>query len=82
MYDIENKVIAAQASKSDALIDQYNIEAITEFINTKLANLDKTYRNSSLSQLRCLLCQYSSRESFGVIWAVRTVRLARYINLF
>ncbi len=62
---IENKMVAAQASKSDALIDQYNIDALVEFLNTKLANLAETYENSSLSQLRCLL---GSIFLSGIVW--------------
>lgn len=52
---IESKIIAAQSAKNDALIDKYNIDAIVEFIKTKLANLSETYSTSTLSQLRCLL---------------------------
>ncbi len=62
---IENRIISSQASKSDALIDQYNIEAITKFLNTKLANLDQTYETSTLSQLRCLL---GSIFPSGIVW--------------
>ena len=62
---IENKIISAQASKSDALIDQYNIEGITKFLETKLSNLDQTYEDSNLSQLRCLL---GSIFLSGIVW--------------
>ena len=52
---IEQKIIAAHASKNDALIDQYNIEAIVKFVEDKLSDLSITYSKSTLSQLRCLL---------------------------
>ena len=52
---IEDKIIASQASKSDALIDKYDIHKITDFIEEKISNLENTYVDSSLSQLRCLL---------------------------
>lgn len=63
---IENKIVAAQASKSDALIDRYNIEDITEFLKTKLSDLAQTYEDSTLSQLRCLLGSFFLS---GIIWA-------------
>ena len=52
---IEEKLIAAQASKNDALIDKYDIAAIVAFIETKLADIAQTYFSSTLSQARCLL---------------------------
>ncbi|MHB8442757.1 MAG: recombinase family protein [Patescibacteria group bacterium] len=52
---IEEKIIVAQTAKNDALIDKYNINSITEFINDKMSDLAKTYANSGLSELRCFL---------------------------
>ena len=48
-------MIAAQASKNDALIDRYNINDIEKFVKEKLSDLSVTYVKSTLSQLRCLL---------------------------
>jgi len=42
-----------------------NIDKITEFIKTKLADLALTYDSSSLSQIRCLL---GSIFLSGVTW--------------
>lgn len=52
---LEDKIIAAQASKSDALVDKYDINAITAFIKDKISNLPLTYSNSKLNELRSLL---------------------------
>ncbi len=62
---IEKKIIAAQATKSDAVIEQYNIDSIVEFLNTKLFNLAETYTSSTLSQLRCLL---GTLFPSGIVW--------------
>ena len=63
---------SAQTSKNDALVDQYNIDAIEEFIYDKLADLSKTFdlyiKNSTqrgLSELRCLL---GSIFTSGIVW--------------
>ena len=56
---IEEQIIAAQAAKSDELIDKYDINAINAFIKAKISNLPLTYTTSQelkeLSQIRCLL---------------------------
>ena len=44
---IEERIIVAQATKNDALIDKYNINTITEFIKGKIMHLDETYSTSS-----------------------------------
>jgi hypothetical protein len=62
---IENRIVAAQSVKNEALIDQYNIEDIVAFIKAKLADLSATYETSTLSQLRCLL---GSIFLAGLIW--------------
>ncbi len=62
---IESKIIAAQSAKNEALIDQYNIDAIVEFIKAKLADLALTYGTSTLSQIRCLL---GSIFLSGLVW--------------
>lgn len=62
---IETKMIAAQSAKSEATLEQYNIDKIGEFIKEKLADLSVTYDSSTLSQLRCLL---GSIFLSGMIW--------------
>ena len=52
---IEEKLTAAFEAQSNELIDKYNIDAITSFIEDKLSNLAQTYSTSSLTQLRFLL---------------------------
>ena len=52
---IEEKLIAAQSAKNDALLDNYNIQSIIEFIKKKISNLEETYSTSNLSQIRCFL---------------------------
>ncbi len=62
---IEKKIISAQAAKNEALIDQYDIDKIKDFIKEKLADLAATYGSSTLSQLRCLL---GSIFLSGMVW--------------
>ena len=52
---VEARIIAAQASKNDALIDKYNVDEITKFIKAKISDLEATYSTSKLSPMRCLL---------------------------
>lgn len=69
---IENRITAAQVSKNDAMIDQYNIDDIEKFIFDKLSDLSKTFDSyiknrtqKGLSELRCLL---GSIFLSGIIW--------------
>jgi site-specific DNA recombinase len=52
---IEEKMIKIQVVKEDASIDKYNIDDLTSFIRTLLADLGETYKRSSLSQIKVLL---------------------------
>ena len=52
---IEDKLIRAQIVKEDSIIDNYNIDKITDFMRTMLADLGETYKKSSLSQIKVLL---------------------------
>lgn len=52
---IEDQILQAQISKDDSIIDNYNIEAVTEFIKTLLADLGETYKRSTISQNKVLL---------------------------
>ena len=53
---VEDKIQAIQITKSDDVIQKYNLEAITTFIKSKLENITQTYLDSDLQQKRVLLC--------------------------
>ena len=60
---IEGKIKGIQFTKNDDLIDKYDLEPITKFVETKLTNLPKTFETSikkdpepDLGQIRMLLC--------------------------
>ncbi len=52
---IEDKMVKVQIVKEDTTIDRYNIDAVTTFIKTMLADLGETYKRSNLSQIKVLL---------------------------
>ena len=62
---IESKITKAQIAKDDAMLDRYNIDAVTSFIKTLLADLGETYKRSSISQLKTLL---GSMFPSGLAW--------------
>lgn len=62
---IEEKILKARIAKDDATLDKYNIEALTTFIRTKLANLRITYENSNPQQIKVLM---SSIFPSGLSW--------------
>ncbi len=62
---LEDKIKDIQVTKDDALINKYNLEAITKFIKEKFENLAKTYMESNLEQKRVLLC---STMPLGAVW--------------
>ncbi len=43
---LEEKITAIQAAKDETVIEKYNLEAITKFIETKFTNLAETYKNA------------------------------------
>ncbi len=60
---IEEKIKLIQFSKNDELLEKYNLEPITKFVETKLTDLPKTFEDSmtkesqpNLGQIRMLLC--------------------------
>jgi site-specific DNA recombinase len=63
---LEEKIKAIQAAKNDAVIDKYNLEAITKFIKDKFLNLDKTVVEADLERKRVLLCSIFPQ---GLKWA-------------
>ncbi len=62
---IEDKLAKAQIVKDDAMIDKYNIDAVTAFIRTMLADLGEAYRRSNLTQKKMIL---SSVFSLNLSW--------------
>lgn len=62
---IEDKMIRAQIVKEDSLIDKYNIDKVTGFIKTMLADLGETYKRSDLPQIKVLL---GSIFPSGIAW--------------
>ena len=48
-------MIKVQIVKEDTTLEKYNIDAVTTFIKTLLADLGETYKRSNLSQLKVLL---------------------------
>ncbi len=63
---IESKLIAAHASKNDALISQYDIDKISSFVKAKFSDLAKTFGDTkSLIVLRCL---FNSIFLSGLSW--------------
>lgn len=63
---IEDKMLQAQIAKDDATIDKYDINAITTFMKTLLADLGETYKRSHLFELKVLL---GSIFPHGLAWS-------------
>ena len=63
---IEDQMLQPQIAKDDGTIDKYNIDAVTTFIRTLLADLGETYRRSSISQNKVLL---GSMFPSGLAWS-------------
>ena len=62
---LEERIINAQITKHDGILERYNITAVTDFVKTKLADLGKTYTDSDLGQKKVLL---GSIFSSGLTW--------------
>ncbi len=52
---LEEKLTSAYIAQDDSLVEKYNIEAVTGFMKTLLADLGETYKRSSISQNKVLL---------------------------
>ncbi len=52
---LEEKMITAQIVKEDSVIEKYDINAIKDFVKTKLADLGETYKTSNNSQIKVIL---------------------------
>jgi site-specific DNA recombinase len=53
---LNEKINTIQIAKSDEVLEQYNLEAITEFVEDKFTNLPKTFEDSELLQKKTLMC--------------------------
>lgn len=53
---LEEKIKVIQYAKNDELLEKYNLELITKFIEKKLSNVAETFAESKLKQVRVLLC--------------------------
>lgn len=51
---IEEKMITAPIAKDDGLFEQYDINAISDFVKTRLADLSVTYQKSNNRQVKVL----------------------------
>lgn len=63
---LEEKITAIQAAKDETIIEKYNLEAITNFIQTKFENLEKAYNEADLERKRVLLCSIFPK---GLSWS-------------
>lgn len=63
---LEEKITNAQLTKHDELFQRYDINKITDFVKTKLADLGKLYLESNLSQKKVLL---GSVFPVGITWS-------------
>ena len=62
---LEEKVKGVQEAKSDTIIEKYNLEDITKFIQAKFTNLNESFTESLLKQKRVLMC---SIFPLGLSW--------------
>ena len=62
---IEDKMTKAQIAKEDSTIEKYNIDKVTTFIKTLLADLGEAYKRSDINQIKVLL---GSIFPSGVAW--------------
>lgn len=62
---LEDQLLQAQIVKDDGTFDKYNIEAVTDFIRTLLADLGETYKRSTISQNKVLI---GSMFPSGLAW--------------
>lgn len=62
---IEDQIMQAQIVKDDATFDKYNIDKVTSFMKTMLADLGEAYKRSNLTQAKVLL---GSTFPSGLVW--------------
>ena len=52
---IEDQITKQQIVKEDTTFDNYNVDNVTSFLKTRLADLGETYKRSSIYQAKVLL---------------------------
>lgn len=62
---VEGKIRAIKVTKDSEMISKYNLEAVIQFVKTKLQNLSETYLEASLEEKRTVLC---SIFPSGLVW--------------
>lgn len=63
---VEEKILTAQIAKHDETFEKYDINKITDFIKTLLADLGEAYKRSDISQKKALL---GSIFPSGITWS-------------
>lgn len=63
---LEEKIATVQVAKDETVIEKYNLEAITNFIQTKFTDIDKTFAEADLERKRVLLCSIFPQ---GLTWS-------------
>jgi site-specific DNA recombinase len=63
---LEEKVKGIQAAKNDSVIEKYNLEAISKFIQDKFTDLNETFTVSDLEHKRVLMCSIFPK---GLAWS-------------
>ncbi len=53
---LEERITLARLSKSDALLEKYNLEELVAFVKSKFSDLAITYKTSRLCAKRVLMC--------------------------
>ncbi len=52
----KKKIKSIRAAKNDTVIEKYNLEAISKFIQEKFTNLNNTFSTSDIERERVLMC--------------------------
>ena len=52
---VEEKITKAQIAKDDTTLDKYNIDAVTNFLKTLLADLGEAFKRSNPTKIKILL---------------------------
>jgi hypothetical protein len=71
---LEEKIKSIQAAKNDTVIEKYNLEAISKFIQDKFTRLNETYSASDVALKRVLVCSLFPK---GLLWGY-----PGYVNTF
>lgn len=63
---LEEQIKGMQTAKSDTVLEKYNLEAITKFIQNKFVDLNNTFGESLLKQKHVLVCSIFPK---GLDWS-------------